>query len=132
MSCSPSPCNTGNNPCPQYPDAKCVVYTGPALPCMGAVTNTRLDIILQKIDTKLCNTVTTGNDLTYHTSDFSSPTECLDPNLMNKRYRLAWRGIGKLDKDVEWEPIHAGGFRILIPGFDVTLDDGNLFFVEFY
>ena len=123
--CSP------RNPCPSYPDAQCVVYTGPALTCSGITTNMRLNTALQKLDAKLCTT-TIGNDLTYYTSDFLTTTECYDSNLAGKRYRLMWRGLGKLIKDVDWEPIQAGGFRILIAGFDVTLDENNTFFVEFY
>jgi hypothetical protein len=42
------------NPCPTYPNAKCIVYTGSALSCLGVLTNDRLDTILSKINDVVC------------------------------------------------------------------------------
>lgn len=47
--------NKITNPCPSYPDAHCVIYTGDNLVCIGAKTNDRLDIILGKIDAIICD-----------------------------------------------------------------------------
>jgi len=41
-----------NNPCPIYPDTKCVVYTGLPLTNLGVTTNERLSSILSKINVK--------------------------------------------------------------------------------
>jgi hypothetical protein len=49
--CPPS----SSNPCPSYPNAKCVYYGGSNLLCTGIKTNDRLDVILQKIDALFCN-----------------------------------------------------------------------------
>lgn len=50
----PTCCSEPRNPCPQYPDTHCIVYTGSNLPCIGAKTNERLDSILTKIDAIIC------------------------------------------------------------------------------
>jgi hypothetical protein len=50
QACSTTPIN---NPCPSYPDTKCVVYSGLPLTNIGATTNERLNSILSKINTKL-------------------------------------------------------------------------------
>ena len=54
MSCNS--CST-YNPCNSYPNAQCVYYTGASLSCTGVKTNDRLDIIIQKMDTKICSVV---------------------------------------------------------------------------
>jgi len=41
-----------NNPCPSYPDTKCIVYSGVPLSNIGVLTNERLTSILTKINTK--------------------------------------------------------------------------------
>lgn len=51
-------------PCPSYPNAKCVIYTGSNLLCTGIKTNDRLDTILQKIDELFC-TGGSGGGTTY-------------------------------------------------------------------
>jgi hypothetical protein len=60
-----SPCNapstnlcSSGNPCPTYPDAKCVVYTGSVLSCINVTTNQRLDAILANINAAICTAVT--------------------------------------------------------------------------
>jgi hypothetical protein len=120
-----------NNPCPNYPNAHCVVYTGTALSCIGAVTNERLDSILIKINSKLCATAP-GLDRVYTTSDFASDTEMIDSSLNGLRFRIAWRGIGALIRGTEWNVITGGGFEILFAGFNVNDDPNNTFFLEFY
>lgn len=52
MSC----CDQFTNPCPNYPEAQCIIYTGDDLPCIPVNKNDRLDDILARIDTILCNT----------------------------------------------------------------------------
>lgn len=53
-------CGSG---CTDYPcangviDTTCIVYTGPNLTCIGATTNTCLELILQKIDAQVCVTI---------------------------------------------------------------------------
>jgi hypothetical protein len=49
--CPPS----SGNPCPSYPLAKCISYTGSNLLCTGIKTNDRLDVILGKIDDVICS-----------------------------------------------------------------------------
>lgn len=44
-----------NNPCPDYPNANCVVYSGANLTCLGVKTNDRLSAILAKIDEAVCS-----------------------------------------------------------------------------
>lgn len=48
----PSPCPDGCDP----KDASCIVYTGATLNCVGADSNTNLEVILQLIDAKVCET----------------------------------------------------------------------------
>lgn len=52
-------CGSGctDYPCPSIIDTTCVVYTGPNLTCIGATTNTCLELILQKIDSQVCTTI---------------------------------------------------------------------------
>lgn len=48
------------SPCPEGCDAKdasCVLYTGAPLNCVGADSNTNLEVILQLIDSKVCTTI---------------------------------------------------------------------------
>lgn len=48
------------SPCPEGCDAKdasCVLYTGAPLNCVGADSNTNLEVILQLIDSKVCTTL---------------------------------------------------------------------------
>lgn len=54
-------CGSGctDYPCPYIIDTACVVYTGADLVCTGATTNTCLELILQKMDAKIC--VAQGN-----------------------------------------------------------------------
>lgn len=52
-----SPCNTSNCTDCQQADAACVFYTGTAGPCSGIATNDSLEVALQKIDEKLCQTL---------------------------------------------------------------------------
>jgi len=49
----PSPCPDGCD----IRDTSCVIYTGAQLNCIEAVPNTNLEVILQKIDAKICQTV---------------------------------------------------------------------------
>lgn len=60
-------CSSSSNPCPQYPNTDCVVYTGGTLPCSGIRTNDRLSTILSKIEAKICTIVsqTDGPKATY-------------------------------------------------------------------
>lgn len=43
------------NPCPSYPNSRCVYYAGSNLLCTGIKTNDRLDVILGKIDDAICS-----------------------------------------------------------------------------
>lgn len=75
-----SPCtNCDNSDCPNgVINSTCVYYGGVNLPCVGASTNDRLDLILQKIDAKICTTV---SDL-YSTYN----TYCLLPTNTEKAF----------------------------------------------
>jgi hypothetical protein len=66
MSCSPK------NPCSQYSSAECVTYTGPNIPCIGVLTNDRLDVVIQKIATILCGGGTTTTTTTSSTTTFTT------------------------------------------------------------
>lgn len=44
-------CTTNiTNPCPSYPDTKCIIYTGKNLANIGVKTNDRLEVILKEIN----------------------------------------------------------------------------------
>jgi len=58
-------------------NAKCGFYSGPALPCSEIETNDNLEVALQKIEDKLCQT--TGNYATYN-------TYCLAPVATQKEF----------------------------------------------
>lgn len=72
------------------------------------------------------------NDIYVTSADFSNVTDCELPSLYGLRFRINWRGYGFLIPVTEWETIIGGGFRILIPGFDVTLDPNNTFQIQQY
>jgi len=72
------------------------------------------------------------NDIYVTSADFSNATDCELPSLDGLRFRINWRGYGFLIPTTEWETIIGGGFRILIPGFDVTLDPNNTFQIQQY
>lgn len=65
----PAPCDTcvdcGQTGCQGTGDAKCVFYTGPALPCSGIATNDNLEVALQKVEEQICSVI--GNYATYNT-----------------------------------------------------------------
>ena len=65
----PAPCDAcqdcGTSGCCGSADAKCVVYTGAALPCSGIATNDNLEVAIQKIDEQICSII--GNYATYNT-----------------------------------------------------------------
>ena len=64
---SQSNCDSCNDPaCGAYTNAKCVYYSGPALPCTGIGVNDNLELALQKIEAKVCEA--TGDYSTYDTS----------------------------------------------------------------
>lgn len=54
---SNSPCNSAGCTDCQQADASCVFYTGTPGPCSGIQTNDNLEVALQKIDEKLCQTL---------------------------------------------------------------------------
>jgi hypothetical protein len=58
-------------------NAKCVYYSGPALPCSGIGINDSLEVALQKIDEKICTVV--GDYSTYN-------TYCLSPITTQKQF----------------------------------------------
>lgn len=58
--------------CGTYTPTKCIYYSGPALPCIGVETNDNLELILQKVETKICEA--TGDYSTYDTACLTSIT----------------------------------------------------------
>jgi hypothetical protein len=50
----PQPC-AGGEPCPEVLTARCVVYDGVAVPCLGVTRGERLETVLPKILTALCS-----------------------------------------------------------------------------
>ncbi|MEI6186996.1 MAG: hypothetical protein WCP46_00645 [Alphaproteobacteria bacterium] len=58
-SCIPSECGG------KLTNAKCVYYSGPTLPCTGVAVNDSLELVLQKMDEKICTTA--GDYSTYNT-----------------------------------------------------------------
>jgi len=104
-----------NNPCPDYPNANCIVYSGANLTCLGVKTNDRLSVILAKIDEAVCSispeveitmsnlgagegiyAQTVGSDYQFKslvsgtginiTSDFEQITINLDESYLNSNY----------------------------------------------
>lgn len=69
IGCSATCCSTT--------DSTCVVYTGPNLTCIGAATNTCLELIIQLIDSKLCaiNGDYSGFNLGCLRTDYTINTE---------------------------------------------------------
>lgn len=65
----PAPCDAcqdcGTTGCQGNADAKCVFYTGAALPCSGIATNDNLEVALQKVEEQICSVI--GNYATYNT-----------------------------------------------------------------
>lgn len=65
----PAPCDAcqdcGTSGCGSPADAKCVFYTGAALPCSGIATNDNLEVALQKVEEQICSVI--GNYATYNT-----------------------------------------------------------------
>jgi len=78
------------------------------------------------------NTFTFLQDVYVTTVDFINATDCEIPSFDGLRFRINWRGYGFLIPVIEWETLTGGGFRILIPGFDVTLDPNNTFQIQQY
>lgn len=78
------------------------------------------------------NTFTFLQDVYVTTVDFINTTDCEIPSFDGLRFRINWRGYGFLIPVIEWETLTGGGFRILIPGFDVTLDPNNTFQIQQY
>lgn len=75
-----SPCtNCDNGECPGgIAPTDCIYYPGPALTCIGSLTNDRLSSILQKIDAKLCS-ISPDSYSTYN-------TYCLAPTNTEKEF----------------------------------------------
>lgn len=71
-------CGSGctENPCAILLDTTCVAYTGPDLTCIGATTNTCLELIIQKIDAQLCTVIGdySGFDLGCLRADYTINT----------------------------------------------------------
>lgn len=47
-------CPTLNTGCEKYIPAKCIYYSGAALPCTGIIYNDTVDIAFKKVDQKIC------------------------------------------------------------------------------
>ena len=75
---------------------------------------------------------TVPNDKTYTSANFTNATDLNDPTISGQRFRLVYYGIGTLLLGTQWEIIPTGGFKILIPGFNVATDVTNKFTVQFY
>jgi len=101
-------CGKIKNPCPVYPDAHCVVYTGQSLSCIGASSNERLDDILEKINSALCNT-TPGDTLEFN-------------NGLTRTDDLVQLG-GALVKNTE---INLSGYCLSLVGVEEDLNISNI------
>lgn len=74
---------------------------------------------------------TVPNDKTYTAANFSNATDLNDVSISGRRFRVVYNGVGTL-LSTQWQVIPTGGFKILIPGFDVTTDPNNKFTLQFY
>lgn len=60
--------------------------------------------------------------------DFANPTDYLNTDLSGKTFEVFSNDIPKfLEFGVNWEYIDTGGFRILLPNFDATLNNYNIY-----
>lgn len=64
-------------------------------------------------------------------ADFANSTDWLEPDVDGETFFLIGNWISRvLYPDTEWEYISGGGFRILIPGFDATADNYEIYLVK--
>lgn len=60
-------------------------------------------------------------------SSFSAPADCHLPALNNDSLQIFWNDLGRfLVEGSEWRNIAGGGFSILVPGFDATVNSYSL------
>jgi hypothetical protein len=60
--------------------------------------------------------------------DFSGPTDYLNGDLVGKSYEVFLNDTPKfLEFGTDWEYIDTGGFRILLPNFNATLNNYNIY-----
>lgn len=61
-------------------------------------------------------------------TDFSGPTDYTNSDLVGKSYEVFLNDTPKfLDFGTDWEYIDTGGFRILLPNFNATLNNYNIY-----
>lgn len=60
LNCSDNDCGTN------IQNARCVIYTGPNLPCSGIETNDSLELAIQKIDEQICSVLGDYSNYQFH------------------------------------------------------------------
>lgn len=70
------------------------------------------------------------NDMFLKKEDFKSPSEYKNPLMMCMRFRIFLDGDVQLQPTIQWDYIDGGGFKILIPNFE--MQDDTLIIVQFY
>jgi hypothetical protein len=110
----------------------CSITNGTFNLSFDSATNTLSLTINGTTQTVVINTTSSiPDDIVYYGTQFSNSTTLLDTALLNKRYRLFYRGMGStLIRSVEWQYNYLGGFTILMQNFAV--DPADIFFVQFY
>lgn len=60
---------------------------------------------------------------TVASANFSTAVNCPLPALNNDSLQLFWNDLGRyLNEGTEWQNLSGGGFKVLVPGFDATLN----------
>lgn len=126
------------NPCPSYPDAGCVLYSGDDLTCIGIIKNTYLDDILVKLNDILCEIdagITVNNWLT-ETSGLVQFGGILikDTGIDFDTFNVQVSNIGQddtspflmgIDNDGNWKKIASSTFATEIPAFTLPSTDAQ-------
>jgi hypothetical protein len=130
-SCRTNQCWTPNVQvgCTLQLGGECVTYTGARIVGPGINTGDKLNIVISKIIDYVDNLPAPSSVISVTSEDFESDgITCNLPQLAGLEFEIFLNEVSRfLYFSTEWESIESGGFQILIPGFDASVDQYHLY-----